>query len=205
MNIIVKNLVNIAIYIIGTFIEPIYRIINKCRKSYLNTYERKLFAKCGRNLFLKPPFSIRGEKYIKIGENLVTHPGLRLECIYALDAPPTIQIGNNCHFAYNCHIGCINRISIGNNVVLGSNVLIEDHSHGTLDEVNVPVMKRPLHSKGSIIIEDNVWIGENACILPNIVIGKCSIIGAGSIVTHSIPPYSIAVGNPAKVIKQEYH
>ena len=63
-------------------------------------------------------------------------------------------------------------------------------------------MKRPLHSKGPIIIEDNVWVGENVCILENVRIGKCSIIGANAVVTHDIPPYSIAVGVPAKVIKK---
>ena len=65
----------------------------------------------------------------------------------------------------------------------------------------MPVAKRRLHSKGPIIIEDNVWIGENACILENVRIGKCSIIGANAVVTHDIPPYSVAVGVPAKVIK----
>ena len=79
-------------------------------------------------------------------------------------------------------------------------ILIEDHSHGTADDIDTPVAKRRLHSKGPIIIEDNVWIGENACILENVRIGKCSIIGANAVVTHDIPPYSVAVGVPAKVV-----
>ena len=55
---------------------------------------------------------------------------------------------------------------------------------------------KPVH------IGDKVWVGESVCILPGVTIGECSIIGAGSVVTKSIPPYSIAVGTPAKVIKR---
>lgn len=60
---------------------------------------------------------------------------------------------------------------------------------------------RPLVSKGPIIIEENVWIGEMVCILGGVHIGKGSIIGAGSVVTKNIPPYSLACGIPAKVVK----
>lgn len=67
--------------------------------------------------------------------------------------------------------------------------------------MKLPPSKRPIMSKGAIVIDDHVWIGEMVCILGNVHIGKSSIIGAGSIVTHDIPAYSVAVGNPAKVIK----
>ena len=58
-----------------------------------------------------------------------------------------------------------------------------------------------VHTGGRIIIEEDVWIGSNCNILPNVLIGKGSIIGAGSVVTKNIPEYSIAAGVPAKVIK----
>ena len=99
-------------------------------------------------------------------------------------------------------MGCINRIEIGNHVMIGSYVLITDHSRGELERTNVPVAKRQLLTKGSVIIEDNVWIGEHACIMPGVTIGEGSIIGANAVVTHDVPPYSVAVGVPAKVVKQ---
>ena len=52
-----------------------------------------------------------------------------------------------------------------------------------------------------VIIEDDVWIGARAIILPGVIIGKGSVIGAGAVVAKSIPPYSVAVGNPARVVK----
>ena len=68
-------------------------------------------------------------------------------------------------------------------------------------ESDIPYMDQTLSSQ-PVIIEDGCWIGEKVCIMPGVTIGRKSIIGAGSIVTKSIPGYCIAVGNPAKVIKK---
>ena len=66
--------------------------------------------------------------------------------------------------------------------------------------MNVQPRLRQLVSKGEVIIEDNVWIGNNVCILGGVRIGMGSIIGANTVVTKDIPPYSIAAGVPAKII-----
>ena len=62
--------------------------------------------------------------------------------------------------------------------------------------------QRPLYSKGPIIIGDYVTIGENCVILPGVTIGNNSVIGANSVVTRSIPPFSVVAGNPARVLKE---
>lgn len=113
---------------------------------------------------------------------------------------PLLIIGDMVCINRNVHIGCINRITIGQGTLIGSNVLITDHSHGD-KEYDLSPSSRPLYSKGPIVIGENVWIGENVCILPDVTIGDNCIIGAGSIVTKSIPCNSIVVGNPARVIK----
>lgn len=156
---------------------------------------------------LEFPSFLTGCEYIQIGDGFRALSGMRLNCIsgYAGDIfNPILIIGKNVSFQHNCHIGCINKIVIGDNCLFGSNVLIMDHSHGnsSIHENEIPPAKRSLYSKGTIIIEDNVWVADSVCILPNVKIGKNSIIGAGAIVTHDIPANSIAVGNPAKVIKQ---
>lgn len=115
-----------------------------------------------------------------------------------------ILIGEHVFLNYRTCIWATEKIIIGNYVTVGPDVFISDNSHGrndTLDELNMPPRERDHVSKGSIIIEDNVWIGAKACILGGVTIGKGSVIGAGSIVTKDIPPYSIAVGNPARVLK----
>lgn len=113
-------------------------------------------------------------------------------------------IGDGSSLNYYCHIGAIDKIVIGDNVMIGSYVLITDHAHGkmTKEDLDIPVNQRRLFSKGPVIIDDNVWIGEHACIMPGVHIGRCSVIGANAVVTHDVPPYSMVAGCPAKVIKQ---
>ena len=60
--------------------------------------------------------------------------------------------------------------------------------------------RRPLYSKGPVIIGDNVWIGDKVTILPGVTIGNNAVIGANTVVTKDVPAYSIAVGNPCKII-----
>ena len=112
-------------------------------------------------------------------------------------------IGRNCNIGDDSNIQCCNTVKIGEGDRLGRKVMINDTSHGTFsrNELNLQPNKRPLTSKDSIVIDDNVWIGEMVCILGNVHIGKGAVIGAGSIVTKDIPSYSLAVGSPAKVIK----
>ena len=79
--------------------------------------------------------------------------------------------------------------------------MISSENHGMDPESEKSYMRQPLVSK-PVSIGDGCWIGEKVCILPGVTIGKKCVIGAGSVVTKSIPDYSIAVGNPAKVVKQ---
>jgi lipopolysaccharide O-acetyltransferase len=104
------------------------------------------------------------------------------------------------------HIAAGQCISIGNNVLIASKVFISDINHGSYKGINQDSpLSHPSSRKLStspIIIKDNVWIGEGVCIMAGVTIGFGSIIGALSVVTKSIPDYSIAVGSPAEVIKE---
>ena len=160
-------------------------------------------------ILLQRPFHILGHKYIKYG-SLYSGPGLRIECLdnfMGQSYSPSLAFGENVCMNYRCHIGVINSIVVGNNVLIGSNVLITDHSHGYNDarDIHTSPIDRILYSKGPVIIEDNVWIGENVSILPGVTIGRNSIIGANSVVTKSIPAFCIASGNPANVIREIPH
>ena len=115
-----------------------------------------------------------------------------------------IRIGDNVFLNERTKVWATDRITIGNNVMVGPDVLITDNSHGkndTIAELDIPPILRDHFSTGPIVIEDNVWIAAKVCILGGVHIGKGSVIGAASVVTRDIPPYSIAVGNPARVIK----
>ncbi|WJH34632.1 acyltransferase [Paenibacillus sp. CC-CFT747] len=91
------------------------------------------------------------------------------------------------------------RITMGDGVRVASHATIMGFNHGFADTA-LPIYQQPLTVKG-ILIGDDVWIGANAVIVDGVTIGSHSIIAAGAVVTKDIPPYSIAGGNPARVIR----
>jgi len=125
----------------------------------------------------------------------------RLECYggFAINGSPKLKIGNGSSFGDYCHIGVLDSVTIGKNVLGASGILIIDHNHGNpkmdigTGEVSDP-KSRPLISKGSIIIEDNVWIGEGVIILGGSIIGSGAIIAANSIVKGEVEKRSIYFG-----------
>ena len=161
----------------------------------------------GAESVLEYPFEIMGANYISIGSHFVARKRLKLRAFSVFNGQeftPKITIGNHVSIETDCHIGCINEIEIGSNVLIASHVFISDHSHGSPDysDIQHPPISRKLISKGKIKIENNVWIGEGAVILTGVTIGENSIIGANSVVSKSIPANTVAVGVPAKVIRQ---
>jgi acetyltransferase-like isoleucine patch superfamily enzyme len=94
----------------------------------------------------------------------------------------------------------IGPVTIGNNVILAQNIVVSGLNHEYRD-IDVPIMDQPTLVT-PIVIEDDCWIAANAVITAGVTIGKHSVVAAGAVVTKSIPPYSIAAGNPAKVIKK---
>ena len=153
---------------------------------YADTEQRKrifhdLFGKMGEHVHIDIDFHCEYGKHIFIGDKVI--------------------INMNCTFVDN------NRIDIGSNVLIASNVQIYTATHST------KVSERMVQnwSEGEEIcrtyalpvkIEDGVWIGGGAILLPGVIIGRNSVIGAGSVVTRSIPANCVAVGNPCRVIKQ---
>ena len=154
------------------------------------------------------PFRVRGKQYIKIGKGFTTGFNCRIDAlnINNLDEKYLIEIGENVEINDEVHIGATEKIIIEDNVLIASKVYISDHNHGSYkgDEQDSPMSipkERKIYSS-PIKIEKNVWIGELCCILQGVTIGEGSIIGAMSVVTKDIPPYTIAVGSPAKLIKR---
>ncbi len=107
-----------------------------------------------------------------------------------------VKIGSNTFISLGAKIDTqFGKISIGDNVHITSGCVLLAHD-GALKQIDPTANPR-----GQIIIEDNVFIGVNSVVLMNVTIGENSVIGAGSIVNKSIPANSLAIGNPAKVIR----
>jgi acetyltransferase-like isoleucine patch superfamily enzyme len=93
----------------------------------------------------------------------------------------------------------IGPVTIGNDVMLAQNIVMSGLNHG-YEDIDIVPHNQPV-TKETIRVEDEVWIGANAVVVAGVVIGKHSVIAAGSIVTKSVPPFSVVAGNPARVIK----
>jgi len=109
-----------------------------------------------------------------------------------------VFIGDNCGVGLSNVI--IGPVKMGNYVMLAQNIVISGLNHG-YEDVTLPPRVQKVVTK-QITIEDNVWIGANAVVTAGVTIGKHAVIGAGSVVTKDVPSYSVALGNPARVIKK---
>lgn len=154
-----------------------------------------------RSVKLQHPECISLDGYVVLGE------GTKLLCTkdYTSGAKPQhlqphISIGNNFHSTRNLTIQCAGNVTIGENVLVASDVFIIDYNHG-MNAETANYLDNPL-IVCEVAIGDGTWIGNNAVILPGVHIGKKCIIGGEGVVTKDIPDYSLAVGNPAKVIKK---
>lgn len=166
-----------------------------------NTSALKSFGKGSR---LRMPLSVLRPEYITIGEDTSIFENSRLDCWDSYEHHklfPKLQIGNRCDIGYNFSAHCTDELIIGDDVLIASYVLLTTQNHGMNVEDERSYQRQPLYSS-PIHIESGVWIGEKVTVLPGVTIGEKSIIGANSVVTKNVPPFCIAVGIPAKVIKK---
>lgn len=165
---------------------------------------RNSFKRCPDNVYLGKIGHIEHPECISLGKGVSFGDYFYLYANKQAGQPsPEITIGDNCWFGAGNHITANLRIEIGNNLLTGKHVTISDNNHGNTDigTLREAPRLRNIVSKGSIRINDNVWIGDNAIILSGVTIGEGAVIAAGAIVTKDVPPYTIVGGNPAHIIK----
>jgi maltose O-acetyltransferase len=133
---------------------------------------KKLLGQIGKNSIIEPPF------YCVYGQN--------------------IFIGDDVYINFLCTILDCNKVTIGRHVMIGPSVQIYTAAHDLQAEARSQgwEVARPIE------IGDNVWIGGSAILLPGVKIGKNSVVGAGAVVTKSVPANTIVAGNPAKIIRE---
>jgi len=162
-------------------------------------YYKPRFRYMGRNVNILPGCTIRGEGNMILGNNV----GIGLYAqLYAgiQEGSGFIEIGNNTalnsYVMLNADIG--GEIRIGKNVLIGPNVVLRASNH--VFEKKEMLIRNQGHNSGKIMVGDDVWIGANAVVLPDVEVGMGAVIGAGSVVNKNIPPYAVAGGVPAKQV-----
>lgn len=154
------------------------------------------FAYCGGGVRLGEQLIVTGFHAIRIGEGTSI---MSRSYLYAHDSTNLI-IGSRCSFNHNVLLGAAGgEIVIGNDVLIGPNVVLRASDH-VFASTEVPIRSQG-HRPGRIIIGDDVWLAANVVVTSGVTIGNGCVVGAGSIVTRDLPPMSVCVGNPARVIR----
>jgi len=128
----------------------------------------------------------------KIGQNSIIE--LPFYCVYGQN----IYIGNQVYLNSLCTILDCNEVRIGHHVMIGPTVQIYTAAH----HLQAEPRNQGWEVAKPIVIEDNVWIGGGAILLPGVRIGRNAVVGAGAVVTRSVPANTVVAGNPARVIRE---
>ena len=170
-------------------------------KILVHSRYRMRFQSIGSTSFINRPLKIDGYQNIIIGENVIINYKTWLAALPLTGSATCIlDIGDGCCIGNFNHIYATRKIIIGKKVLTADKVYISDNLHG-YENIGLAVMEQPIRQINDVNIGDGTWLGENVCVL-GASIGKNCVIGANAVVTKDIPDYSIAVGNPAKIIKR---
>jgi acetyltransferase-like isoleucine patch superfamily enzyme len=168
----------------------------------------------GRNITLRHPRKIvigdntviddnvvldaKGEKNegLVLGDNVYVGRNTILSC-----KEGSIAVGDYTNISANCSLLSETEISLGRYCFLAGHCYLVAGGNHSFDDVSRPIMFQPSQSKGGIRVGDDVWLGAGVIVLDGVTVGPGTVVGAGAVVTKPLPEYSIAVGNPSRVIR----
>ena len=185
-------------------------MLNKLKNMIKKVLGIKYYS-IGKNSFVAYPEKImnptKNPSKVVIGDNSVIHCQIQI-----LGHGGQVKIGNYCFVGENSHIWSGKSIKIGNRVLIGHNCNVFDNDGHPFDKDERHTQFKKIFSTGhpkdinlrdsEVIIEDDVWIGANVSVLKGTRIGRGAIIGAGSIVSKDIEPFTVNAGNPSQMLRR---
>ncbi|QWU47766.1 DapH/DapD/GlmU-related protein [Bacillus sp. NP247] len=185
-------------------------------------YKRIGLKKCGKIFFVGKRVRIKNRNAIEFGNGITLEEGVFLDGLskeglhigdnvkigsYTIIAcsgslkklGKGARIGKNSGIGDFSFFGAAGGIEIGSNVIMGQNVRFHSENHN-FDRTDIPIKEQGVTNKG-IIVGDDCWIGSGAVFLDGVEVGSGCVIGANTLVNKNIPPYSVAVGNPVRIVK----
>ncbi len=157
------------------------------------------FARFGTSSVITPPVRIEGEERIAIGSGVFVGTGCWLHVEGATD-DVAIEIGDGTSIGAYSTLSAIHSIRIGRRVLTARHIYISDHSHHFGDP-DLPVRDQGFTKIEPVEIGDGAWLGESVVVLPGVRIGRGAVIGAHSVVMSDVPDWGVAVGAPARVVR----
>ena len=172
-----------------------YRLGRRVRARLFTLMIRRSFAAWGLRSVAAPPLRLEGERDITVGAGTWFGPGCWLNAIGG-----TITVGDGCSFAGDATISAAASVMVGRDVLVARGVHIGDHDHAFTDPGR-PTRRQGIANAAPVMIGDGVWLGHNVTVTAGVSIGWGAVIAAGGVVTRDVPPCSLAVGIPARVVR----
>ena len=159
------------------------------------------FASFGRGTVLEPPIRLHGANRIALGADIWSGGGSWLQVLDPDGGGVALSLGDGTNLAGGCVLSAAASVKLGRSVLLARNVYVSDHRHA-FEDLTRPVISQGITGIAPVEIGDGAWLGENVVVCPGVRIGRGAVIGANSVVLDDIPDHSVAVGAPARVVRQ---
>lgn len=169
-------------------------------KSVKLVCKRKMVFGKGVTLHRNVEINALSKNGVKLGRNASIGAYSIIKCTGTLKKIGVgIEIGDNFGCGEYSFFGAAGGIKIGNNVIMGQNVRFHSENH-VFSRCDIPIREQGVSNKG-IVVNDDCWVGSGVVFLDGVEVGKGCVVGANTLVNKDIPEYSIAVGNPVRIIK----
>jgi lipopolysaccharide O-acetyltransferase len=176
-------------------------LLRRARRKTFSVLAAGGFAAFGKGSVLEGPIRLLGEHRISVGSDVFVGPGCWLQTLDEEGHDVAIDIGDGVNIAGGCVISAVSHVRLGRKVLLARNVYISDHIHAYEDSSSA-VLDQGVSRIEPVDIGDGAWLGQNVVVCPGVRIGAGAVVGANAVVVDDVPAHSLAVGVPAKVVRE---
>jgi acetyltransferase-like isoleucine patch superfamily enzyme len=178
-----------------------YRLGRRLANKGFSVAAAGAFASFGRRSVIELPVRLHGERRIAVGSDVFVGSGSWLQVLDGAGDRPALTIGDGTSIAGGCVLSASVSVRLGRHVLLARNVYVSDHSHAFGDPAR-PILAQGIDRVAPVEIEDGAWLGQNVVVGPGVRIGRGAVVGANSVVLDDVPAHTVAVGAPARVVRE---
>jgi acetyltransferase-like isoleucine patch superfamily enzyme len=179
----------------------LYKLVVRARARGFSLACSGGFAAFGAGSVIQPPVRLSGESRISVGSKVFIGSGAFLQVLEHPQGIGSIVIGDGVSMTGDCVVSSAASVTFGRKVLIARNVYIADHRH-TFDDPTLAILDQGIEQIDPVYIGDGAWLGQNVVVGPGVTIGHGAVVGANSVVLHDVPARSVAIGAPARVVRE---